>query len=168
MTSEVESTKKERRKVQAHLVEATPGAGGWVHWILSAPGICFFGWLWIDLFGLFSPIQSRPLDLFLGALAFVLFILLPLGYGAHRLVTSFPRVFQQAGWTVLPRETVRTEELPGVRYIFATRERGVTDGRRILLRVAQGWVYLEIGAVLVGFVVMVPLFFSAVEFGFGS
>jgi hypothetical protein len=167
VTSDVETKKKLRRQVQSDLVEATPQAGGWGHWILSAPGIGFIGWLWLDLFSIFSPIDSRPIELVLGVLAFVILILFPFGYGAHRLVTSFPRMFQQAGWTVLPRETVRPQELHNVRYEFTTRERAVTDGRRIMLRVAQGWVYLEIGAILVGFVAMVPLFFSAIEFGFG-
>ncbi|MDE0200289.1 MAG: hypothetical protein OXK78_18935 [Caldilineaceae bacterium] len=167
MTSDVGPKKKGRRKVKAHLVEATPGAGGWGHWVLSAPAICFLGWLWLDVFGILSPFQSRPVDLLLGTLTYVVLILLPFGYGAHRLVTSFPGIFQQAGWTVQPMEPVKPEEQHIVRYIGITRERAETDGRRILLRVAQGWVYLEIGAILVSAVAMVPLFFSAVEFGFG-
>ena len=153
--------------MRAHLVEATPGAGGWGHWVLSAPAIFFIGWFWLDLFRILSPFQTRSIDVLLGALAYVVLILLPFGYGAHRFVTSFPGVFQQAGWTVQPLEPVRPEEQHTVRYICTSRERAETDGRRILLRVAQGWVYLEIGAILVGAVVMVPLFFSAVEFGFG-
>ncbi len=168
MTSDVETKKKLRRQVKADLVEATPRAGGWGHWILSAPGIGFSGWLWIDLFRILSPIHSRPIELALGVLSFGLLILFPFGYGAHRLVTSFPRLFQQAGWDVLPRETVRPQELPSVRYEYSTRLRAATDGKRVILRVAQGWVYLEIGAILAGFVVMIPLFFSAIEFGFGS
>ncbi len=167
MTSDVGPKRKGRRKVKAHLIEATPDAGGWGHWVLSAPATCFLGWLWLDLFGILSPIQSRPVDLLLGALAYVVLILLPLGYGTHRFVTSFPGIFQQAGWTVQPLEPVKPEEKHIVRYICATRERAGTDSRRILLRVAQGWVYLEIGAILIGAVAMVPLFFSAVEFGFG-
>ena len=167
MTSDAEPKKKERRKVRAHLVEATPGGGGWGHWVLSAPAIFFIGWFWLDLFRILSPFQARTIDLPLGALAYVVLILLPFGYGAHRFVTSFPGIFQQAGWTVQPLEPVRPEEQHIVRYICASRERAETDGRRFLLRVAQGWVYLEIGAILVGAVVMVPLFFSAVEFGFG-
>ncbi len=167
MTSEVEPKRKGRRRVKAHLIEATPGDGGWVHWVLSAPAICFLGWLWLDLFRILSPIQSRPVDLLLGALAYVVLVLLPFGYGAHRLVTSFPGVFQQAGWTVQPLEPVKPEEQHVVKYVCLTKERAVTDGKRILLRAAQGWVYLEIGAILVSAVAMVPLFFSAVEFGFG-
>ena len=168
MTPEVAPEEKGRRKVQAHLVEATPGGGAWGHWVLASPAICFLGWLWLDLFGIISPIDSRPIDLLLGALIYIIVILLPFGYGAHRFITSFPGVFQQAGWNVQPLEPVKPEEQHIVRYVGITRERAATDGRRILLRVAQGWVYLEIAAVLVGAVAMVPLFFSAVEFGFGS
>ncbi len=153
--------------MRAHLVEATPGAGGRGHWVLSAPAIFFIGWLWLDLFRILSPFEARTIDLLLGALAYVVLILLPFGYGAHRFVTSFPGIFQQAGWTVQPLEPVSPEEQHVVRYICASRERAETNGKRILLRVAQGWVYLEIGAILVGAVAMVPLFFSAVEFGFG-
>lgn len=167
MTADVKPKRRARRKVRAHLVEATPGTGGWGHWILSAPAICFLGWLWLDLFKILSPIQPRPLELLLGAVIYIVCILLPCGYGAHRLVTSFPGFFQQAGWTVKPQEPVKPAELHIVRYVFTSRERAVTDSRRIVLRAAQGWVYLEIGAILVGAVVMIPLFFSAVEFGFG-
>ena len=167
MTSDTVPKMKGRRKVKAHLVEATPDAGGWGHWILAAPAICFLGWLWLDLFGILSPLQSRPVDFLLGVLVYVFLILLPFGYGAHRFVTTFPGIFQQAGWTVQPLEAVKPEEQHIVRYVGVTRERAGTDGRRILLRAAQGWVYLEIGAILAGAVAMVPLFFSAVEFGFG-
>ncbi len=159
--------KQARREVQARLVETTPRANGWEYWILAAPTILFFGWLWVDLFGLFSPIPWQPLELLLGALAYILLILLPFGYGAHRLVTSFPRVFQQAGWTVRPLEPIRPAEWYAVKYVFTAQERAVTDRRRIWLRVAQGWVYLEVGAILIGSMAMVPLFFSAIEFGFG-
>ena len=168
MTPEVTPEEKGRRKVKARLVEATPVGGAWGHWVLASPAICFLGWLWLDLFGILSPIHSRPVDLLLGALIYIILILLPLGYGAHRFVTSFPAVFQQAGWNVQPVEPVKPGEQHIVRYVGITRERAGTDGRRILLRVAQGWVYLEIAAILVGAVAMVPLFFSAVEFGFGS
>ena len=168
MASEVKTQKQGRREVQARLVEATPRANGWGYWVLSAPTVVFLGWLWVDLFSLFSPIPWRPLDLLLGALAYVFLIVLPCGYGAHRFVTSFPRVFQQAGWRVQPCEPLRPAEQYAVRYVFTSQERANTDRRRILLRVAQGWVYLEIGAILAGSVAMIPLFFSALEFGFGS
>ena len=167
MTSEVDAQKRVRRTVQARLVEATPRANGWGHWILSAPTITFLGWLWVDLFALITPIQSRAIEIVLAALVYVLLIILPFGYGAHRLVTSFPRLFQQAGWSVHSLEPLRPAEQYKVKYVFVAWERADTDGRRIWLRIAQGWVYLEIGVVLVGVVAMVPLFFSAVEFGFG-
>lgn len=168
MTLDADSKKKGRRRVQARLVEATPGAGGLGHWVLAAPGICFLGWLWLDFFSLFSPIEPRPLELIIGALAFIALVLVPFGYGAHRIVTSFPSIFQQAGWTVNPLERVEPAEQHSVRYVAHTKERAATDGMRVWLRVAQGWVYLEITAILVGAVAMIPLFFSAVEFGFGS
>jgi hypothetical protein len=34
--------------------------------------------------------------------------------------------------------------------------------------VAQGWVFLEMAAILIGAVVMIPLYFSARDFGFGQ
>ena len=167
MSSEVEAKKRERRQVKARLVEMTPGANGWGYWILSAPTVIFLGWLWVDLFAFVTSIPSRPLDLLLGALVYIVCIILPFGYGAHRLITTFPRLFQQAGWTVHPLEPLRPAEQYTTKYVFVSQERAATDIGRILLRVAQGWVYLEITIVLVGAVVMVPLFFSAVEFGFG-
>jgi hypothetical protein len=38
----------------------------------------------------------------------------------------------------------------------------------VWIRAAQGWVYLEIIAIFVGAIAMIPLFFSAVDFGFGQ
>lgn len=167
MTLDANAKQKGRRKVQAHLVEATPSAGGLGHWILAAPGIGFLGWLWLDLFSLLSPVEPRPVELLIGTAAYVAFVLLPFGYGAHRFVTSFPGIFQQAGWTVMPLEKVEPSEQHVVRYVARTRERAATDGKRVWLRTAQGLVYLEIMAILFGAVAMIPLFFSAVEFGFG-
>ena len=131
MASEVKTQKQGRREVQARLVEATPRANGWGYWVLSAPTVVFLGWLWVDLFALFGPILWRPLDLLLGALAYVFLIVLPCGYGAHRFVTSFPRVFQQAGWRVQPCEPLRPAEQYAVRYVFTSQERANTDRRRI-------------------------------------
>ena len=167
MTSEADAKKRRRRQAPARLVEMTPGANGWFHWVLAAPTLVFLGWLWVDLFGQISPIPWRSFDILLGALVYAAFIILPFGYGAHRLVTSFPGVFQQAGWTVHPLEPLPAAEQYTARYIVVSRERATTDVRRILLRVAQGWVYLEIAIALVGAVALAPLFFSAVEFGFG-
>ena len=167
MATEVEAKRRERRHVQARLVEATPRANGLGYWVLSAPTVIFLGWLWVDLIAFISPIPSRPLELLFAALVYVVLVILPFGYGAHRLVTAFPRVFQQAGWTVHSLEPLRPAEQYTAKYTFVSRTRAATDLRRVLLRVAQGWVYLEIAIVLVGAAVMVPLFFSAVEFGFG-
>lgn len=166
MSSEAETKEPRRKEVRARLVEMTPGANGFYYWILSAPMIVFLGWLWVDLFELIS-IASRPVGLTLGTATYITLVILPLGYGAHRLVTSFPGIFQQAGWTVHPLAPLRPAEQYTVKYIVVSRERAATDARRILLRVAQGWVYLEIATVLIGAVAMVPLYFSAVEFGFG-
>lgn len=165
MTSGVETPKSGRREVLARLVEATPGAYGWGHWALSAPLVLFMGWLWVDMFGAITSIPWRPMAFLFGALVYILLILPPVGYGAHRFVTSFPRLFQQAGWTVHPLESLRPAEQYTVKYVFTERERAATDSRRVLLRVAQGLVYVEIGAILAGFIAMVPLFFSAIEYG---
>ena len=35
------------------------------------------------------------------------------------------------------------------------------------MRAAQGWVYLEIAAIFIGAIAMIPIFFSVSEFGFG-
>lgn len=67
----------------------------------------------------------------------------------------------------MPLEKVEPSEQHVVRYVARTRERAATDGKRVWLRTAQGLVYLEIMAILFGAVAMIPLFFSAVEFGFG-
>jgi hypothetical protein len=36
------------------------------------------------------------------------------------------------------------------------------------MRAAQGWVYLEIAAIFIGAIAVIPLFFSALDFGFGQ
>lgn len=162
-----EEQKPSRRRVPARLIEATPARNAWGQWLLASPAVLFLGWLWVDLFAYFSPIPWRPLDLLLGVAVYAALVVLPLGYAAHRLVTTFPRLFQNAGWDVQPLEPVRPAEQYTVRYEYAQRQRATTDRRRIFMRAAQGWVYLEIAGIFVGFLVMIPLFFSAVEFGFG-
>jgi len=166
MSSEAETREPRRTEVRARLIEMTPGAQGFYYWLLSAPVIVFLGWLWVDLFGLVS-VASRPVGLTLGAATFAVLVMLPLGYGAHRFVTSFPGIFQRAGWTVHPLAPLRPSEQYTVKYIFVSRERAATDVPRVLLRVAQGWVYLEIAIVLIGALALPPLYLSAVEFGFG-
>lgn len=167
-TETTQNPKITRREVPALLIEATPPANGIGYWLLAAPMILFLAWLWVDIFAYYSPIPWRWLDLPLGALLYWFLFVLPLGYAAHRLVAAFPRPFQHTGWDVQPLEPVRPEEMYSVRYIFTGQRPAPRTRRRIWLRAAQGWVYLEIAAIFVGFVLMVPLFFSAVEFGFGS
>ncbi|MCY4089908.1 MAG: hypothetical protein OXF62_03740 [Caldilineaceae bacterium] len=166
MSSEAETREPRRTEVRARLVEMTPGANGFYYWILSAPVIFFLGWLWVDLVELVS-VASRPVGLTLGAATFVALVILPFGYGAHRLVTSFPGLFQRAGWTVHPLAQLRPAEQYTVKYIVVSRERAATDVPRVLLRVAQGWVYLEIAIVLIGALALPPLYLSAIEFGLG-
>ncbi len=166
MSSEGEPREPRRKEVRARLVEVTPSANGLSYWILSAPVIVFLGWFWVDLFELIAA-AARPVGLALGTTTYIALIVLPLGYAAHRLVTSFPGIFQRAGWTVHPLAPLRPAEQYSVKYIVVSRERAATDVRRVLLRVAQGWVYLEVAIVLIGALAIAPLYFSAVEFGFG-
>lgn len=160
--------KVKRRHVQANLIEATPSLGGLGHWLLASPLLLFLAWNWIALFDALSPTGVPMLDNLVGGLALIIIIVLPLGYGAHRLVTTLPRLFQNAGWDVQPLEPVRTAEQYLVHYDVQERQRAVTTWNRVWLRVAQGWVYLEIVAIFVGAIAMIPLFFSALQFGFGQ
>ncbi|MCB0079408.1 MAG: hypothetical protein KDE47_00685 [Caldilineaceae bacterium] len=163
-----ESTKFERRTVAADLVEATPGGNGIGYWILASPMLLFLLWMWVDFIHLLSPLENRFLNVFIGTLIFIGLIILPLGLLAHRLILLFPRIFQNAGWDVQPLEPVREEEMYVVRYQFQARHWANNSWPRAWLRAAQGWVYLEITAIFVGAIVMIPLFFSAVEYGFGQ
>jgi hypothetical protein len=156
-----------RRTVAADLIEATPGNGGLGQWILASPFILFLAWLWVDFIHLISPLDNRFVNVFIGALLFIGLIVLPFGWLAHRLILTFPRIFQHAGWDIQPLEPVRPEEMYTVRYRYHDRHWAPAGRRRLWLRAAQGWVYLEIIAIFVGAIVMIPLFFSAVEFGFG-
>ncbi|MEZ4683452.1 MAG: hypothetical protein R2932_55515 [Caldilineaceae bacterium] len=157
-----------RRTVPADLIEATPGGNGVGQWILASPFLLFLAWLWVDFIDLLSPLENRFVNVFVGALFFLVLIVLPLGLLTHRLILSLPRIFQHAGWDVRPLEPVRPEEMYTVRYRYQARHWADTTWSRRWLRVAQGWVYLEIIAIFVGAIVMIPLFFSAVEFGFGQ
>jgi len=161
------TTKATRRAVPARLMEATPSVNGIGYWLLASPIIFYLAWLWVDIFAYYSPIPWRWLDLVLGAVIYWFFFVLPVGYASHKLVTTFPRPFQHTGWDVQPLEAVRPAELYTVRYVFTERRPAPRDRQRIGLRAAQGWVYLEVAAIFVGFVVMIPLFFSALDFGFG-
>lgn len=161
------TTKATRREVPALLIEATPPVNGIGYWLLASPLLLFLAWLWVDVFAYYSPIPWRWLDWLFGAAIYWFLFVLPLGYASHKLVTAFPRPFQHTGWDVQPLEAVRPAEFYTVRYIFTGRRSAVRDQRRIWLRAAQGWVYLEVAAIFIGFVLMIPLFFSALDFGFG-
>jgi hypothetical protein len=166
MTTE---TKLVRRVVPADLLETTPGAGGIGFWLLASPLLLFLAWLWADLFHLFvGPTTNYWLNALLALVLFVPIVVLPLGYGMHRLVLSLPALFHSAGWDVSPLEPVAPAEQYLVRYRFQARHWAPTDWSRLWLRTAQGWVYLEIATILAGAIVMIPLYFSAREFGFGQ
>ncbi len=167
VTRQEPAGRTQRRTVRAVLVEAEPRLGGLGHWILASPLLIYLGWLWVDLFVYFSPIPWTWLDRILGVAAYLLLVVLPLGYAAYWLVTAFPGLFQHVGWDVRVLDPVRPEEAYTVRYVYQGRERAPTDWRRVWIRAAQGWVYLEVAAVFLGFIAMTLLFFSAVEFGFG-
>jgi len=154
------------REVPADLVESTPGTGGLGQWLLASPCLIFLAWLWVDLVHLFSPLPYWP-DVVLGLVLFVFVIVLPFGVLAHRLVLSFPRLFHNAGWDVEPLEPVKLAEQYMVRYRYQQRQWATNSWPRTWLRAAQGWVFLEIAAILIGAVAMIPLFFSVSEFGFG-
>lgn len=155
------------RQVQANLIEATPGAGGLGHWVLASPMLGFLAWIWVDLVHHFSPLEQRWLNIPIGLALFALLVVLPFGYLAHALVLALPRLFQQAGWEVEPLEPIKPEEMYTVQYRYQARHYAPRSWRRAWLRAGQGWVYLEIMAIFVGAIGMIPLYFSATEFGFG-
>ncbi len=157
-----------RRTVPADLIEATPDNRAIGQWILASPFLIFLLWLWVDFVHLLSPLDNRFINVLIGVLLFIGLIVLPFGWLAHRFVLTFPRIFQHAGWDIQPLEPVRSEEMYMVRYRYHERHWAPSSRQRTWLRVAQGWVYLEIIAIFVGAIVMIPLFFSAVEFGFGQ
>jgi hypothetical protein len=162
------AAKIERRQVPANLVEATPGNNGLSQWLLASPLLLLLGWTWLDLFVHFSPLPWFWVDALLGMAVYALLIVLPLGWLAHRFVTTFPRLFQKAGWDVQPLEPVREAEQYMVHYVPQQRQRAAHTWARAWLRAAQGWVYLEIAAILGAGLFLVPLFFSALDAGFGQ
>lgn len=162
-----EPSKFTRREVRADLIEATPGANGLGHWVLASPLLLFLGWLWIDFFHALVGLPSYWLSALSGGVLYAFLIVLPLGYVTHRLILLLPRLFQHAGWDLEPLEPVKLEEQYLVRYRYQARRWAASSWQRAWLRAAQGWVFLEIIVILLGAVLMVPLYFSAVEFGFG-
>lgn len=163
-------TKKvlEYPKADADLVEATPAAGGLWHWILASPALLFLAWNWIALLDTINFTGNSSLNILLGCISFIALIVLPLGYLAHRFVTGMPRLFQAAGWEIKPRKEIPEAELFTTRYTYRDKQRSATSWHRIWLRTAQGWVYLEIAAIFIGAILLIPLFFSALQFGFGQ
>jgi hypothetical protein len=156
------------REVPAELIESAPENGALSHWVLASPMLLFLAWLWIDLFAHFSPISYYWLDAALGVVVYLCVIVLPLGVAAFYLVTSFPRLFGHAGWDVQPLEPVSEAEMYAVRYRYLDRRRAAASWEQSWKRAAQGWVYLEVAAILIGGVAMIPIFFSVSEFGFGQ
>lgn len=165
--AEHDGTATTRPVVPADLVEATPGANGLGQWILASPTLLFLAWLWVDLFHLLSPLENRFINVFVGTLIYIGLMVLPFGLLAHRLILAFPRLFHNAGWDIQPLEPVKPEEIYLVRYQYKQRHWARSTWPRRWVRAAQGWVYLEIILIFVGAIAMIPLFFSAVEFGFG-
>lgn len=163
-----EAPKLAYREVAADLVETIPDNGGLLHWVLASPVLLFFAWVWVDLFAHFSPLASYWLDVVLGLIVYVAVIVLPLGVAAFWVVSSVPRLFGHAGWDVQPLEAVRESELHMVRWRYMSRRRANTNWGQAWTRAAQGWVYLEIAVILVGAIVMIPVFFSVSDFGFGK
>lgn len=158
----------ERQRIDADLLEATPTAGGLWHWILASPMLIFLAWTWIELVDRVGVTAWSWVNILIGSITFIVLIVLPLGYLAHRIVTSFPRLFKASGWDVQPRVKVSEMELYMAKVTYHDRERAHTNWERMWLRAAQGWVYLEIAAIFGGAIVMFPLFFSAMQFSRGG
>jgi hypothetical protein len=157
-----------RRVVPADLIESTPSSGGVGQWVLASPLLLFLAWLWVDAVQAVSPLSSFWLNALFGLPIFAVLIVLPLGYVTHRGVLGLPWLFHNAGWDVAPLEPVPLAEQYLVRYRYQARHWAATNWRRAWLRAGQGWVFLEIAVILVGAVAMIPLYFSAVELGFGQ
>jgi hypothetical protein len=161
------TSKLSTREVPADLVEATPDTGALGQWLLASPLLIFLAWVWVDLFAHYSPIPFWGLDILLALPLYAFLVVLPLGVLAHALVTALPGLFQKAGWDVQPLEPVAERDQYLVRYVPQARRRAPTNWKRLWLRAAQGWVYIEIFVILAGAIAVVPLFFSALDFGFG-
>ncbi len=159
--------KVQRRSVPVNLIETTPAAGGAGNWLLASPMLLFLLWAWGDLIAYLSPLP-RLLDWAIGILIYVLLLVLPLGVAAFWLVTSLPKLFHHAGWDVQPLESIAPEEEYTVRFTYRDQIRAQTTWRRTWMRAAQGWVFLEIAAIFIGAIAMIPIFLSVSEFGFGQ
>lgn len=163
-----EKAQQSVRQVPADLVEGGGDNLPLGHWVLASPMLIFLAWMWVDVFAHFSPIDNYWIDALLALLLYVFVFVLPVGMGVFYLVTSFPGLFNRAGWDVQPLESVSEGEFYTVRYRFQARRRAPTTWRQSWQRAGQGWFYLEMAAILIGGVAMIPIFFSASEFGFGQ
>ena len=124
----------ERRPVPADLVEATPGNNGLWQWLLASPLLLLLGWTWVDLFAHYSPLPWFWVDLLAGVAVYLLLVVLPLGWLAHRVVTALPVLFQKAGWDVHPLEPVGEAEQYLVQYVPHQRQRAANTWARAWLR----------------------------------
>lgn len=171
MSTETE-TKLVRRVVPADLIEATPGGYGVGHWLLASPLLLFLAWFWTDrvhtVMTVLTPSKLYLVNTAVGLALFVALIVLPLGLLAHWVVMSLPRLFHNAGWDIHPLEPVAPAEQYLVRYRYQARHWAARDWPRVWTRAAQGWVFLEIFTILAGAVLMIPIYFSVREFGFGQ
>lgn len=154
-----------RRKVPARLVEASPWALG--QWLLASPLLAFLAWNWSEVAYSLAPSPWGWFAMALGLMLYAFAFVLPLGVAAHWLVMRWPRLFQNAGWDVEPLEPVAASEEYLVRYVALERQKAPLTWSRMWLRAAQGWVYLEIAAILIAGLLLIPLFLSAVDSGFG-
>lgn len=157
--------KVERREVPADLIEATPSA--WGYWLLASPLLIFLAWAWVDAFAFWSPLSWYPVNAVIALALLAVLVVLPAGWLAHRAVTALPGLFQKAGWDVQPLEPVSERDAYLVRYAVKHRHRAPNTWPRQWLRAAQGWVYIEIVTILLGGILMIPLFFRALDMGFG-
>ena len=161
-------TKAVRRVVPAELIEATPERGALGHWALASPALIFVAWTWIDLLRGARLTPLPWLNTTLGVVTFLALVMPILGWLMHRLVLTLPRLFQHAGWDVEPLEPVTTAEQYTVRYRYQRLRWAANSWSRTWLRVAQGWVFLEVAGILLLGLLMIPLFLSATELGFGT
>lgn len=166
--SDSNEAKFERLEVDADLLEATPTANGLWHWILASPILLFIAWNWIALADTFSPIPYMWVNIVLSGLAFIFLFVLPVGNLGFYIVSLFPRLFHNAGWELQPRKFYPEERMYTAKIHYHDRARATTNWPRIMMRAAQGWVYLEIFAIFAGALMMIPLFLSVSQFGFGQ
>lgn len=166
--SDSKESKFERLVINADLLEATPTANGLWHWILASPLLLFIAWNWIAIADTLSPIPYTFVNILLSGAAFIFLFVLPIGNLGFLIVSAFPQIFHNAGWELQPREIHPIEQTYSAKYQYHKRARATTNWPRIMMRAAQGWVYWEIFAIFAGALLMIPLFLSVSQFGFGQ